>query len=118
MSDQPSGPDSGQPQPQQQSFNIPARLPEFVEDRENTAYANFVNVGFNENDCCLTFLRKPRPLSLDLEAVKAGEAKLELTALSRVYLPHEVARALCHVLAQNLAALDAQRAHGAVSNPN
>lgn len=110
--------EQSEPQQQQQSFNIPARLPDFKEANDNTTYSNFVNVGFNENDCCLTFLRKPRPLSIDLEAMKSGEVKLELAALSRVYLPHDVARSLCHVLAQNIAALDAQRAQAAASNPN
>lgn len=96
-------------QPRPTSYQIPTRLPNFVEDRENTSYANVVNVGFDGADFCLTFLRKPRPLSLDLEAVKSGEVQLEMTPVSRVYLPIEVARGLCQALGQNLSALDAAR---------
>lgn len=97
------------PKGQPVSFNIPTRLPDFMETRENTDYANMVNVAFDGTECCLTFLRKPRPLSLDVKAVKAGDVQLEMTAVSRVYLPLDVARALSQAMAQNLAALDRSR---------
>jgi hypothetical protein len=88
------------------TYQIPTRMPEFVEDSENTNYANVVNVGFDGNDFCVTFLRRPRPLALDVEAIKAGQVQLEMNPVSRVYLPIEVARGLCQALSQNLAALD------------
>jgi hypothetical protein len=84
-------------------------MPNFVESRDNTTYANLINVAFDGNDCCLTFMRRPRPLSLDPQAVKSGELQLEMNAVSRVYLPLEAARGLCQALAQNLAALDQAR---------
>ena len=99
-----------QNQPGPTVYNIPTRLPNFVEDKDNTSYANVINVGFDGADCCLTFMRRPRPLSLDTEAVKAGELQLEMNAVGRVYLPLETARGLYQALGQNLAALDQARA--------
>lgn len=91
------------------TYSIPTRLPQFVESAENTSYANVVNVAIDGGDCCLTFLRKPRPMAVDVDAVKAGDFHLEMSPVSRVYLPVEVARALCQMLGQNLIALDAAR---------
>lgn len=84
-------------------------MPEFLEDKDNTSYANIVNVAFDGSDCCLTFLRKPRPLSLSLEAVQSGQVRLEMSPVARVYLPVDVARGLCQAIAQNLSALDKAR---------
>lgn len=105
-------------QPSPTTFQIPTHLPSFSEDKDNTSYANFVNVAFNETDCCLTFLRKPRPLSLDLKAVQSGETKLEMIPLSRVYLPHDIARMLCQGLAQSIHALDDAVAKAKAQSPN
>jgi hypothetical protein len=97
------------PTPKPQTINIAAAMPEFLENQDNTSYANIVNVAFDGSDCCLTFLRKPRPMSLNLESVQSGQVRLEMTPVSRVYLPVDVARGLCQALAQNIAALDKAR---------
>jgi hypothetical protein len=91
------------------NFNIPTKIPEFTEDRHNTTYANFVNVGLNEADCCLTFMRKPRPMSLDLQAVQSGELSLELSPVNRVYINHQTAVQLYQALGKSLTALDSIR---------
>lgn len=104
---------SDKPDPSGQTINIPTRMPNFVEDKDNTSYANLINVSVDSGECCLTFLRRPRPLSLDLQALKSGEVHLEVTAVSRVYLSLDAARGLCQALANNLAVLDSKgRASG------
>lgn len=105
------------PDGQRVQYTIPTRLPQFVEDKDNTTYANVVNVGFDGADCCLTFLRRPRPLGLDLEAVKSKDFHLEMNAVSRVYLPIDVARGLCQALMQNLAGLDSARSRPGGNGP-
>lgn len=91
------------------NFNIPTKIPEFVEDRDNTTYANFVNVGLNEADCCLTFMRKPRPMSLDIQALQSGGFSLEMSAVNRVYINHQTAVQLYQALGKSLTALDSVR---------
>lgn len=106
------------PDGQRVQYTIPTRLPQFVEDKDNTTYANVVNVGFDGADCCLTFMRRPRPLGLDLEAVKSGDFHLEMNAVSRVYMPIDVARGLCQALMQNINAYEAAKARAGGNGQN
>ena len=98
-----------QDQQQPTNYNIPTKIPEFVETPDNTSYANFANVGLNESDCCITFLRKPRPMSLDLEAVQSGDLSLEMTPVSRLYINHQTAVQLYQALGKSLTALESIR---------
>jgi hypothetical protein len=96
-------------EPKQINYNIPTKIPNFAENGDNTSYANFVNVGLNESDCCVTFMRKPRPMSLDLEAVQSGDLSLEMTPVGRIYINHQTAVQLYQALGKSLTALDSIR---------
>ena len=91
------------------NLNIPARIPEFHETGENTEYSNFANVSLNESDCCITFMRKPRPMALDMKAVQSGEVSLEVTPVSRVYMNHQTALQLYQALGKSIGALESVR---------